>query len=94
MGLNNFGGLWYEKYYVHEKEMNDEDKKKTLEHKDLYKLVKAYSISEQLISKLLQTKSRRETAQYDATPAITKEMAKISLEDADEFITKIGEILS
>ena len=48
---------------------------------------------EQLIIKLMETKTKRETAQYDATPSITREMAKTSLDDADEFITKIEEIL-
>jgi len=43
---------------------------------------------------LIQTKTKREIAQYDATPSITREMAKTSLNDADEFITKIEEILS
>jgi len=76
-----------------EKKKKEDDKNKTLEHKDIHKLVKAHAISEQLISKLLQTKSRRETAQYDATPSITKEMAKTSLDDADEFISKIEEII-
>ncbi len=65
---------------------------KSLESKDLHKLVKAYAISEELITKLIQTKTKRETAQYDATPSITREMAKTSLNDADEFITKIEEI--
>ena len=77
-----------EHYYI-PKEKN----KKTLEKKDIHKLTKAYAISEQIITKLIQTKTKRETAQYDATPAITKEMAKSSLEDADEFITKIEEII-
>lgn len=67
---------------------------KALEQKDIHKLVKAYAISEQLITKLIQTKTKRETAQYDATPSITREIAKTSLDDADEFITKIEEILS
>ncbi len=71
----------------------DQNNNKALEQKDIHKLVKAYSISEQLITKLIQTKTKRETAQYDATPSITKEMAKTSLEDADEFITKVEEIL-
>jgi uncharacterized protein (UPF0332 family) len=85
-----------EYYYVDMKKVKESEKveKKALEHKDLHKLVKAHSISEQLITKLLQTKARRESAQYDATPSITKEMAKASLDDADEFITKIEEILS
>lgn len=66
---------------------------KSLETKDLHKLAKAYVISEQLITKLIQTKTKRETAQYDATPAISREMAQTALNDADEFITKIEEIL-
>ena len=69
-------------------------KDKKLETKDINKLTKAYALSEQLITKLIQTKTRRETAQYDATPGITREMAEASLDDADEFITKIEEILS
>lgn len=74
-----------EHHYVHES--------KSLETKDLHKLVKAYTLSEQLITKLIQTKTKRETAQYDATPAISREMAQTALSDADEFITKIEEIL-
>lgn len=67
---------------------------KNLETKDIHKLTKAYTLSEQLIIKLMQTKTNRETAQYDATPSITKEMAKTALDDADEFITKIEEVLA
>lgn len=67
---------------------------KNLEAKDIHKLAKAYLISEQLITKLIQTKTNRETAQYDATPAITKEMAKTALSDADEFISKIEEVVA
>jgi uncharacterized protein (UPF0332 family) len=78
-------------YYLEQKE--NMDKTKRLEQNDIHKLVKAHAMSEQFIAKLIQTKSRRETAQYDATPSITKEMAKTSLNDADEFITKIEEIL-
>jgi uncharacterized protein (UPF0332 family) len=77
-------------YILEEKDKNNG---KALEQKDIHKLVKAYAISEQLITKLIQTKTRRETAQYDATPSITREMAKTSLDDANEFITKIEEIL-
>lgn len=77
-------------YIPKEKDQNND---KALEQKDIHKLMKAYAISEQLITKLIQTKTKRETAQYDATSLITKEMAKTSLEDADEFITKIEEIL-
>jgi uncharacterized protein (UPF0332 family) len=81
-----------EHHYIPEEK--DKNNNKALEQKDLHKLVKAYAISEQLITKLIQTKTKRETAQYDATPSITREMAKSSLDDADEFITKIEEILS
>ena len=80
-----------EHHYIPEEK--DKNNGKTLEQKDIHKLVKAYAISEQLITKLIQTKTRRETAQYDATPLITREMAKISLDDSNEFITKIEEIL-
>src|SRR3989344_8556186 len=66
---------------------------KSLGTKDIHKLTKAYSLSEQLIIKLMETKTKRETAQYDATPNITKEIAKTALSDADEFITKIEEVL-
>jgi uncharacterized protein (UPF0332 family) len=81
-----------EHHYI--QEQKDKNNSKALEQKDIHKLVKAYAISEQLITKLIQTKTRRETAQYDATPSITREMAKTSLDDANEFITKIEEILS
>src|SRR3989338_2138897 len=66
---------------------------KALEARHIQKLSKAYAISEGLITKLIETKTKRETAQYDATPAISRENAKIALEDADEFITKIEEVL-
>lgn len=62
-------------------------KDKKLETKDIHKLAKAYTLSEQLITK-------RETAQYDATPSITREMAKTALDDADEFISKVEELLA
>lgn len=75
--------------YIHE----NEDQSKTLEPNDIHKLTKAYALSEQLITKLMQTKTKRETAQYDATPAISRENAATALKDADEFITKIEEIL-
>jgi len=80
-----------EYHYIPEEK--EDNKGKALEQKDMHKLVKAYAISEQLITKLIQTKTKRETAQYNATPSITREMAKSSLDDADEFITKIEEIL-
>mgnify|MGYP001577452002 CR=1 FL=1 len=38
-------------------------------------------------------KTKRENAQYDATPSITRENAKKALDDAEEFISKIEEIL-
>ena len=68
-------------------------KSKKLELKEISKLTKAYELSEHLITKLLQTKSKRETAQYDATPSITREMAKSALRDANEFITRIEDML-
>jgi uncharacterized protein (UPF0332 family) len=64
-----------------------------LGQKDIHKLTKAHAISEQLITKLIQTKTKRETAQYDATPAITRENAQAALDDAEEFVTKVEEIL-
>ncbi len=79
-----------EHHYVN----GSKDNGKSLEQKDIHKLVKAYAISEQLITKLIQTKTKRETAQYDATPSITKENAKTALHDSEEFITKIEEILT
>ncbi len=75
-----------EHYYVHQQ--------KNLEAKHIQQLTKAYILSEELINKLIQTKTRRETAQYDATPAISRENAVSALSDAEEFITKIEEILS
>lgn len=79
-------------HYIPEEKNKNNDK--VLNQKDIHKLTKAYTLSEQLISKLIQTKTKRETAQYDATPSITREMAKTSLDDANEFITKIEEVLS
>ena len=79
-----------EYYYVY----RNEEAGRNLETRDIHKLTKAYNISEQLITKLLQTKTNRETAQYDATPAITKEMAKTALDNADEFISKVEEVLA
>jgi len=64
-----------------------------LEARHLHKLSRAYALSEELITKLIETKTKRETAQYDATPSISRENAKTALEDAEEFITKIEEIL-
>lgn len=74
-------------------EYNYVHQQKGLEIKHLEKLSKAYAISEELINKLIQTKTRRETAQYDATPSISRENALSALADAEEFITKIEEIL-
>ncbi|MFH1917371.1 MAG: hypothetical protein ABIJ21_08990 [Nanoarchaeota archaeon] len=65
----------------------------SLQNKDLHKLAKAYAMSEQLILKLIQTKTKRETAQYEATPSISREMARTALEDTDEFITKVEDML-
>ncbi|MBI2105438.1 HEPN domain-containing protein [Candidatus Woesearchaeota archaeon] len=80
-----------EHHYLPKEKNNNKDK--VLKRKDIHKLAKAHTISEHLITKLIQTKTRRETAQYDATPSITMAMAKTSLEDADEFISKIEEII-
>lgn len=74
-----------EYYYVHQQ--------RNLEAKYIQQLTKAYVLSEELISKLVQTKTRRETAQYDATPAISRESAVSALADAEEFIAKIEEVL-
>ena len=67
---------------------------KDLEIKDIQKLEQAHAISEDLINKLIKTKTKRETAQYNATASISRENAKTALEDAEEFISKIEEILS
>jgi len=75
-----------EHYYVYEH--------RNLEAKHLQQLTKAYLLSEELVNKLIQTKIRRETAQYDATPAISRENAVSALKDAEEFITKIEEALN
>ena len=75
-----------EYYYTH--------KQKNLEAKHIQQLTKAYVLSKDLINKLIQTKTRRETAQYDATPGISRENAVSALGDAEEFITKIEEIIS
>lgn len=74
-------------------EYNYIHQQKSLEVKHIQQLTKAYALSEELINKLIQTKTRRETAQYDATPAISRENAASALEDAEMFITKIEEIL-
>jgi len=75
-----------EHYYVHQQ--------KNLEAKHIQQLTKAYTLSEDLINKLIQTKTKRETAQYDATPSISRENAVSALADAEEFITKIEETLA
>lgn len=74
-----------EEFYVH--------RHRKLETKHINQLTKAYALNEELITKLIQIKTRRETAQYDATPIISKENALSSLADADEFITRIEDIL-
>ena len=74
-----------EYYYVHQT--------KHLNKRDIEQISKAYNLSEGLITKLMQTKTRRESAQYEATPAISKTNAQSSLTDADEFITKVEEIM-
>lgn len=75
-----------EYYYIYQQ--------KGLEIKHLVKLSDAFSLSEDLINKLIQTKARRETAQYDATPSISRENAVTTLEDTEGFIIRIEEILS
>ena len=65
-----------------------------LKIRHMERLSVAYALSEELVSKLIRTKTRRETAQYDATPSISRENALSALEDAEEFVTKIEEILS
>jgi len=67
---------------------------KSLETMHIHKLTKAYALSEELITKLIKTKTKRESAQYDATPGISRENAVTALEDAEQFVTKIEEILS
>ena len=74
-----------EQYYVH--------KQKNLEAKHIQQLTKAYALSEDLINKLIRTKTKRETAQYEATPGISRENAVSALEDTEEFITKVEETL-
>lgn len=64
-----------------------------LEQKHLHNLARAHALSEALITKLIQTKTKRETAQYDATPSISRENAKTALDDAEEFITRAEEVL-
>ena len=75
-----------EYYYVHQN--------KKLDKKQIEKLSKAYVLSETFISKLMQSKTRRETAQYEATPSITQATATTALEDAETFITRIEELLT
>lgn len=72
---------------------HDYVRKEKLETKHVDTLSKAYTLTENLITKLVKTKTKRETAQYDATPAISREMAKTALADADEFITRVEEVL-
>ena len=46
-----------------------------------------------MITRLMQAKTNRETAQYDATPEIARQNAISALEYAEEFITRVEEIL-
>ncbi|MBI2564940.1 hypothetical protein HYV79_03035 [Candidatus Woesearchaeota archaeon] len=46
-----------------------------------------------MINKLIQTKTKRETAQYDATPGISRANAVSTLKDVEDFIIKIEETL-
>ncbi len=73
-----------EQYYVHEN--------KQLAKEHVVKLAKAHTLSEIWITKFLEVKTKRETAQYEATPAIARENADSARKDAEEFITKIEEI--
>lgn len=75
-------------------EYNYVHQQKDLGIEHLKKLSKAYTFSKELINKLIQIKTKRETAQYDATPLISRENALSTLADADEFITKIEEVLA
>ena len=68
-------------------------KQKNLEVKHIQQLTNAYVFSEDLINKLIQTKTKRETAQYEATSGISRENAISALKDAEEFIAKIEESL-
>ncbi|MBU2638853.1 MAG: hypothetical protein KJ955_07810 [Nanoarchaeota archaeon] len=67
--------------------------KKKLDAKHLHSLSNAYSLSEAMITKLAQAKTNRESAQYDATPAIARQNALSAFADADEFITKVEGLL-
>ena len=67
---------------------------RALEAKHIEKLSKAHAISEELMTKLIKSKTSREAAQYDATPSISRENARTALEDAEEFISKVEEILA
>ncbi len=62
-----------ELYYVHEN--------RKLDDKHIHQLSKAHALSEELITKLMQIKTSRETAQYDATSAISRENAVNALEN-------------
>ncbi|MBI4182231.1 MAG: HEPN domain-containing protein [Candidatus Aenigmarchaeota archaeon] len=74
-----------ERFYVEENRMPQQH---------LHNLTRARALSEDLITKLIRTKTKREAAQYDATPAISRENALSALGDADEFISKVEEILA
>ncbi|MEK6864575.1 MAG: HEPN domain-containing protein [Nanoarchaeota archaeon] len=67
--------------------------KKKLDEKHLQNLSNAFSLSEEMITRLMQAKTNRETAQYDATPEIARQNAISALEYAEEFITRVEEIL-
>ena len=56
-------------------EYNYVHQQKNLEAKHIQQLTKAYILSGDLINKLIQTKTKRETAQYDATTNISRENA-------------------
>lgn len=71
-------------HYVHRQRLGRED---------ILRLEKARKFSEALIGKLIKIKSRRESAQYDATPSISKVNAETSVRDANEFVGKVEEIM-
>ncbi len=65
-----------------------------LEPRHLRQLARVRALSEELVGKLARTKTRRETAQYEATPAVSAANAAAALADAEEFLRKIEEILT
>lgn len=62
--------------------------------KHLDRFTHARTLSAALLQKLQQTKTRRETAQYEAAPAISRASATGALADAEAFISRVEEILA